>query len=719
MQTSDKKRMLITGISGLLGNNLACYFREHYDVLGLYNTHPVTIRNIATQQADILSLDSLENVIQNFQPDIIIHCASLTDIDYCEVNKSKTHFINVIGTKNIIDIVQGTKTKIIYISSDSVYEGTCGNYSEDDQVNPQNHYGLTKYEGELEALKKADSLILRTNIFGWNIQDKFSIAEWILHELTQKNEIKGFQDAYFSSIYTFDLAEVLHRAINRNLSGVYNCGSSDSTSKYEFALMIADLFQLDKNHVCPISIDEFPFRAKRGKNLSLNISKISKDIDFTLPLIGDTVKAFYSDCQNGIRNKLGSRKILHGSENRSLSYGKQFIDENDVQAVIDILNSPFLTQGPVVVEFENALCVKTDASYAVACNSGTSGLHIACMAAGVGPGDEVVTSPVTFVASANCAVYCGAKPVFADIDSQTYNMSPVELEKKITGKTRAVIPVHFAGQSCDMESIKNIVTQAEKKYGRKIFIIEDACHALGSEYKGTKVGSCRYADMAVTSFHPVKHITTGEGGAVFTADKMLDGKLRKLRSHGITSNPSEFLNYDIAFQSVGETNHSSVNPWYYEQVTLGYNYRITDIQCALGLSQLKKLEAFKKRRRELVNFYNKSFSGLENIKTPYEAGDCLSNFHLYVLLFEFEEIGMSRAALMKRLKEKNIQTQVHYIPVHLQSFYRKNFGTTWGHFPKAESYYTKCLSIPLHPSLSDDDAGRVVDEIIKLTGKNL
>jgi UDP-4-amino-4,6-dideoxy-N-acetyl-beta-L-altrosamine transaminase/dTDP-4-dehydrorhamnose reductase len=647
----------------------------------------------------------------------VIHCASLTDIDYCEENKDQSYRVNVVGTKNIVESVSGHNSKIIYISSDSVYDGSKGNYSETDPVNPQNYYGLTKYEGELEVLKRQDSLILRTNIFGWNVQDKFSIAEWILHELTEKTQINGFKDVYFSSIYTFDLAKVLEKAIEQDLVGTYNCGSSDSISKYEFARLLAKRFFLDERLVNPISIDDFKFRAKRGKNLSLNVGKLANVISYNLPQINNTVEAFYQDFKNGLTRKIKKRTHPGMETQPFLNYGKQSIDEDDIQSVVDVLKSTHLTQGPKVAEFEEALCRYTGARFAVACNSGTSALHMACLAAEVEPGNEVITSPITFVASANCAVYCGAKPVFADIDPLTYNLSPSELEKKITKNTKVIIQVHFAGQSCDMAAIKQIKEETEKRYNHKMYVIEDASHALGSLYKGSKVGSCTFSDMTVTSFHPVKHITTGEGGVVFTNDEILHSKLRKLRSHGITSDQSEFLNHDLAFQPPQAASSKIANPWYYEQITLGYNYRITDIQCALGLSQLKKLEAFRKRRRDIVKTYNGDFRNVEHVKTPFETTDCDSNFHLYVLLFDFEKIGMDRATFMTKLKGKGIQTQVHYIPVHLQPFYRKHFGTNRGDCPIAENYYTKCLSIPLHPSLTDRDVERVIGEIKNLIGK--
>ena len=503
----------------------------------------------------------------------------------------------------------------------------------------------------------------------------------------------------------------MDKAIDLNLTGLFNCGSCTSLSKYEFALYLADSFNLDKDLIKPISIDHYNFKAKRGKNLTLNVDKLQNALNDNLPSIRESIEAFYNDFKNGLPGRIRKEGTSNTMGSSILRYGRQSIDQDDIQAVIEVLKSVNLTQGPKVAEFESALCGKVGAHYAVAFNSGTSALHSTCLAAGISPGDEVITSPNTFVASANCVVYCGGKPVFADIDPDTYNISPEMIEKKITIHTRAIIPVHFAGQSCDMETIQQVKKDAEKKYGHKIYIIEDACHALGSLYKNKKVGSCAFSDMAVMSFHPVKHITTGEGGVVFTNDGSLYKQLRLFRSHGITSDSQEFVNNDLAFQPQNLGQRSLVNPWYYEQIALGYNYRITDIQCALGLSQLKKLDMFRKRRREIVNMYNAAFMNIDFVHIPFEDSNCDSNFHLYVLLFDFEKIGIDRAQFMLELKRRGIQTQVHYIPVHLQSFYRKRFGTNWGDCPNAEKYYSKCLSIPLYPDMTQEDVKRVIREI--------
>ena len=301
--------MLITGVSGLLGNNLAYYFRKKYDILGLYLSHQLTIEGIQTQKADLLSEVSFKNIFRDFNPDIIIHCASLTDVDFCEMNQEVTDCVNVLGTRVVVENIKNNNTKLVYISSDSVYDGDKGNFSEKDPVNPQNYYGLSKYKGELEVLKKSETLILRTNIFGWNIQGKYSIAEWILHELSNKKQIKGFSDVFFSSIYNFDLAKILDIAIDQDLTGLFNCGSSTFLSKYEFALYIADYFNLDKDLIQPISIDDFNFGAKRGKNLTLNINKLKNALNHNPPTISESIAAFYRDFNKGLPKRIRKEVI--------------------------------------------------------------------------------------------------------------------------------------------------------------------------------------------------------------------------------------------------------------------------------------------------------------------------------------------------------------------------------------------------------------------------
>ena len=361
---------------------------------------------------------------------------------------------------------------------------------------------------------------------------------------------------------------------------------------------------------------------------------------------------------------------------KKYGYGKQNIIDEDIQAVVEVLKSPYLTCGPKVKEFEQAICNYTGAKYCVAVNSATSGLHIAMLALGIASGDEVITSPMTFLASSNCARYCGAAVKFADIEKDTANIDYREIKKHISKDTKAIIPVHFAGQSCNMEEISKIAKE------NNLYVVEDAAHAIGSNYKDTKVGSCKYSDMTVFSFHPVKTITTAEGGAVTTNDENLYKKLLAFRSHGM------------------HKEGDMVNDWRYEMKELGYNYRMTDIQAALGISQLKRLDLFKQRRREIVEFYNKKL-GLEHLREKDFSNAC---FHLYPILIK------DRDRFYFEAKKVGLNLQVHYIPVHTQPYYQE-LGYKWGDYPNAENYYKHCISLPLYPELTNEDLEEIIRRI--------
>lgn len=377
---------------------------------------------------------------------------------------------------------------------------------------------------------------------------------------------------------------------------------------------------------------------------------------------------------------------------KKYNYGKQYLDFTDLMAVLKTLRGDFLTQGPKIAEFEKVICNYTKAKYAVAVANATAGLHLAMLALEIKAEDEVITSPITFLASANCVLYVGASPKFADIDSSTALIDCNEIEKKITPKTKVIIPVHFAGQSCDMKKIKEIAN----KYN--LFVVEDSAHAIGSDYLEKKVGCCEFSDMSIFSFHPVKNMTTGEGGVITTNDENLYKKLLTLRSHGMTKD------LDILTQNDG--------PWYYEMHQLGFNYRLTDIQASLGITQLNKIEKFKKRRREIIDLYKKSFANDDRFSFLEEKNYTNSCFHLCPILIDFNKVKITKKELFIKLQENNINLQVHYIPVHLQPFYQK-LGFKKGDFPNAEQYYNKALSLPVYYGLSNSDVSKIVD-IIKM-----
>jgi UDP-4-amino-4,6-dideoxy-N-acetyl-beta-L-altrosamine transaminase len=376
---------------------------------------------------------------------------------------------------------------------------------------------------------------------------------------------------------------------------------------------------------------------------------------------------------------------------KQIPYATQWIEEDDILAVADALRSSNLTQGPLVEEFENSIAQYCGAKYAVAVSNGTAALHIACLAAGVSVGDEVITSAITFAASANCVLYCGGKPVFADIEPGTALIDPVDIRKKITKKTKAIIPVHFAGHPADMEEISKIAKE------NNLIIIEDAAHAIGAKYRlkngqdWIKVGCCFHSAMTILSFHAVKQLTTGEGGMVLTNDQNLYEKLVFFRSHGITRN----------IKYMKETD----GPWYYEMHELGYNYRLTDIQCALGTSQLKKLDKFIARRKEIAKMYDEAFAEMKQIDFIKEKEGFDSSRHLYVIM-----VNNRQNVFNWLLTETNIQVNVHYLPVYLHPYY-KRLGYERGLCPMAEEYYSRAISIPMFPKLANDEVEYVIGKI--------
>lgn len=375
-----------------------------------------------------------------------------------------------------------------------------------------------------------------------------------------------------------------------------------------------------------------------------------------------------------------------------LSYGKQYIDDADIQAVADTLRSDCLTCGPKITAVEQKLCEMTGAKYCVAVSNGTAALHIAAMAAGIGEGDEVITTPITFAASANCVLYCGGKPVFADINPETYNIDPASIRKCITPRTKAVIAVDFTGQAVELDEIRAICKE------HNLILIEDAAHSIGTRYNSQPVGSI--ADMTTFSFHPVKTVTAGEGGAVMTNDKALYDKLVLFRAHGITRDRSQMV-------------HPTDDPWYNEQVGFGYNYRMTDIQAALLISQLDKLEMFSKRRSEIAAAYDKAFSQMPELQIQKEIPQSDTTRHLYILRLRLDKLSCTRREFFDALRGENIYSQVHYLPVYYHSYYEK-LGYQKGLCPNAESYYEEVMSLPIYYSLTDKDVSDVIRAVKKI-----
>ncbi len=379
-----------------------------------------------------------------------------------------------------------------------------------------------------------------------------------------------------------------------------------------------------------------------------------------------------------------------------IPYGKQDISQDDINAVVRVLRSDFLTQGPVVPEFEKRVATYCGAKHAQAVNSATSALHIACMALGLGQGDWLWTSPITFVASANCGLYCGAQVDFVDIDPRTYNLCPVALERKLlsaqtNGKLpKVVVAVHLAGQPCNMKALHTLA----QRFGFKL--IEDASHAIGGCYEGEPIGSCRYSDITVFSFHPVKVITTAEGGMVLTQSDALAQRMALFRSHGITRDPEQMT-------------RAPDGPWYYQQIELGYNYRMTELQAALGVTQMQRLDMFVSRRHALAKRYDEALTDLP-VVTPWQHPDGYSGLHLYVVRLKLDQIKSTHVEVFEKLRALGVGVNLHYIPVHLQPFYQQ-MGFKLGDFPEAERYYSEAISLPMYPLLTDAQQDAVVSTL--------
>lgn len=391
-----------------------------------------------------------------------------------------------------------------------------------------------------------------------------------------------------------------------------------------------------------------------------------------------------------------NKLAIHGGtpiREKKIYYGRQWVDDSDVKAVSEVLTSDLITCGPKVEELEKALAEFTEAKYAVAVSNGTAALHCACMAAGIGPGDEVITTPLTFAASANCILYCGGRPVFADVDPETYNIDPQSIEKLITEKTKAVVAVDFTGQAVKMKEIRELCDR------HKLVFIEDAAHAIGTKYEGRPVGSL--ADLTCFSFHPVKTITAGEGGAVTTNNEEYYKRLVLAHTHGITH--EEELMEDLPHEG----------PWYYEQISLGYNYRMTDFQAALLLSQLGKLEGFKKRRQEIVKRYDDAFGRIPEILVQKEIPESDTCRHLYIIRLDLEKLTCTRRQFFDAMSAENVRCQIHYVPIYWFPYYQK-LGFKIGLCPNAEKVYHEIMSIPLYPKMTDEDVNDVICAVIKV-----
>jgi UDP-4-amino-4,6-dideoxy-N-acetyl-beta-L-altrosamine transaminase/dTDP-4-dehydrorhamnose reductase len=704
-----QKKVLITGGSGLLAVNWALSIRDNYAVTLLLHHKKISLSGVDTSVASLSSLDECLSVLAKHQPDIVIHTAGLTNVEECESDPDLAQEVNVDLAKNIAIACNQQSVKLVHISTDHLFSGNQEFSTEDSATNPVNNYSKTKLLGEQEVLKNCKgALIIRTNFFCWGMKYRQSFSDFILNKLRNNKQIDLFSDVFFTPILVSELSKKVHQLINENFSGRFNVVGGERLSKYEFGIKLASCFNLDAGLINTVSIDDKPNLVKRPKDMSLSNAKLCQTLNCEIATLDEQLQVLKEQEDKSATNQV----VLD-----IIPYGRHYIDEDDIQSVVNVLRYGLLTQGPKVAEFENKVANYVGAKYAVAVTSGTAALHLACMALELGEGDEVITSPNTFVATSNSVLYVGAKPVFVDIDKQTLNIDINQIEQIIldSNNIKAIFPVHFAGLPCDMERIKKLAD----KYN--LAIVEDSAHALGATYNdGSKVGNCQYSDMTILSFHPVKGIAAGEGGMVITNDKSLYHKLTLLRSHGITKGNFEFpgiseadnllINKDEALEN-GE-----LKRWYYEMQYLGYNYRITDIQCALAISQMNKIDLFLDARRSMAKFYDQAFAEVLNITPLQNHGRDNSSHHIYVVSVDFDKIGLTRNQFMTRLAEKGVGSQVHYIPVVSQPYYQ-DIGYGIEQYPETEAYYQNTLSIPLYYGLSSAEQKLVISSIKDLLEK--
>ncbi|MDC0515210.1 UDP-4-amino-4,6-dideoxy-N-acetyl-beta-L-altrosamine transaminase [Flavobacteriaceae bacterium] len=678
------KTIVFTGGSSLLAQSWIRYSYSDYNYILALHQRKLEENKYKSIYLNYKDIDDIAEQLKLIKADVVINCIGLTSVEECEENLTLAKETNVKIASNISSACHQTDVKMVHISTDHLFDGSNAFSHEKTQLSPLNIYGRTKGEGEQAILaNNPDTLVIRTNFFGWGPAYKTSFSDKILKSLENEKASNLFDDVYFTPISVKTLSEKICLLLEKKASGIFNICSNERITKYKFGLMIADVYGFSHKLINPISIDDVPNLTIRPKDMSLSNHKLCAFLGTSIPSLEQQIQTLKLEAE---ANK----------ERLVIPYGRQDVSEKDIQAVVNVLHSDYITQGPTIQKFERKVADYCGIKHAYACNSATSALHIACLALGVGKGDLVWTSPISFVASSNCALYCNANVDFVDIDVKSYNMSPDALEiklKEAKAKGRlpkVVIPVHLSGQSCEMDKIHSL----SKKYGFRI--IEDASHAIGATYKGKPVGDCTYSDITVFSFHPVKIITTCEGGMCLTNDPHLSILLGRYRSHGITRQASEM-------------SKSPDGPWYYEQLNLGLNYRMNDVQAALGSSQMDRLDEFIEKRRLIAKRYNELLKD-SIVETPYQLSDTNSSWHLYIIRLKKNK-NINHRQLFEKFRAAGVLVNIHYIPIYRQPYYQ-NLGFTTQGFEEAERYYEEAISIPIFPGLTNKEQDKVV-ELIK------
>ncbi len=691
-------RVLIIGGAGLLGVNWAYRRRDIDDVHITTHQWNIEIDNVVSHQLDANNVKAVRHLLKEIEPDLVINCSGLTNVNLCEERPSLSFESNVKTADCLSESVAVSGIPFIHISTDHLFGDANQKATEATKPNPQNIYAKHKLEAEHVVQKNCPgALILRTTFFGWGPSYRQSFSDGILDDLRNNRQIQMFDDVLFTPLHTNQLIDLTHQLLDKSQSGIINLCSSDCISKYDFSVALAKAFGFDSETIQPIQASRQRNIVKRPLNLSLDNSTLKDVLDIDDVSTNKAIKLLQ---ETEILGK-SIQKLGH-----FIPYGRHFLDDPDITAVVKTLKSGALTQGPAIPQFEQRIAEYTGARYAVAVSSATAGLHLAYLALGIESGKSVLTTPNTFVSTANAAHFCGGHARFADIDPRTANMAleTTKLALEQHDDIDVVAPVLFGGAADGIPKIAKLAKSEGK------FVVEDAAHGLGGEYAcGAKIGSCQYSDCTVFSLHPVKSIAAGEGGIITTNDDAIYRALLRLRSHGINKNDDPFQNIEDAYTD-GEP-----NLWYYEMSSLGFHYRLTDIQASLANSQLDKLDNFIARRRELAHRYVTWLHQQEYVQRAQSVDIESSANHLFVVAIDFDRLKISRQNVMKQLRSKNIITQVHYIPVVNQPYF-KDQGINPQDFPVSQDYYQTALSLPLYYSLSDNEFDHIlgtIDQILQ------